>query len=106
MVTESFIPELLASGIKVYTYDPGFIHSKLIVVDQSYGMIGTANFDYRSLYLHFENSVYIEDQKTIKDMLTYFNQSLDQSSLIIDYKQHSILYKALQMILRGFAPLM
>ena len=49
---------LLKAGVKIYEYTPGFIHAKSIVCDDECAVVGTINFDYRSLYLHFENAVY------------------------------------------------
>ena len=49
---------LLKAGVKVYEYTPGFIHAKSMVCDDACAVVGTINFDYRSLYLHFENAVY------------------------------------------------
>lgn len=53
-VTQSFFPPLLRAGVRIYVYTPGFLHAKMMVADDA-AIIGTANLDYRSLYLHFEN---------------------------------------------------
>ena len=53
-ITRSFYQPLLAAGVKIYQYTPGFIHSKSILADDRIGVVGTINLDYRSLYLHFE----------------------------------------------------
>lgn len=49
---------LLESGVRIYEYTPGFIHAKSVVSDDDSAVVGTINFDYRSLYHHFENAVY------------------------------------------------
>ncbi|MFA5658446.1 MAG: cardiolipin synthase, partial [Oscillospiraceae bacterium] len=48
----NYLP-LLKSGIRIYEYTPGFIHSKTIVCDEELAIVGTTNFDFRSLYLQF-----------------------------------------------------
>jgi len=48
------IGSLLEAGVKVYRYQPGFMHQKVVLVDDLYSMIGTANFDNRSFRLNFE----------------------------------------------------
>ncbi len=58
---------LLQAGVKIYEYTPGFIHAKSLVVDDG-GVVGTINFDYRSLYLHFEDGVYFTDPQAIADL--------------------------------------
>ena len=47
----------MASGVRIYEYWPGFIHSKTLVADDRMALVGTANLDYRSFFLHFELSV-------------------------------------------------
>ncbi len=56
---------LLKAGVKLYEYTPGFLHAKSIVSDDECAVVGTINFDYRSLYLHFENGVYFTDREGI-----------------------------------------
>ena len=56
---------LMDHGVKIYEYTPGFIHSKSIVSDDTCAVVGSVNFDYRSLYLHFENAVYFTDQAAV-----------------------------------------
>ncbi len=58
-MTRSFYPRLMRAGVKVYEYEPGFIHAKSYLADGEYAMIGTINLDYRSLVHHFENGVWM-----------------------------------------------
>jgi cardiolipin synthase A/B len=50
----SFIAEAEPAGVKFYRYQPGFMHHKVILVDDDLAAIGTANFDNRSIRLNFE----------------------------------------------------
>jgi phosphatidylserine/phosphatidylglycerophosphate/cardiolipin synthase-like enzyme len=59
---------LLDCGVKIYEYTPGFIHAKSIVSDDDCAVVGTINFDYRSLYLHFENAVYFSGCNAVLDV--------------------------------------
>ncbi len=106
MVTESYVPELMGAGVKVYRYTPGFIHSKMMIVDNQKAMIGTANLDFRSLYLHFENMVYLDHCKTIHEMTSFFNKTVDQSMLVSEFNKRGLPYRLLQIIFRGFSSLM
>ncbi len=106
MVTTSYVAELINSGVKVYRYKPGFIHSKMMIVDGKRAMIGTANLDFRSLYLHFENNVYLEKTDSIKAMVTFFNEKVKESILDTNTIKPNILYRLLQVLLRGFSSLM
>ena len=67
-VTQYNYLELLRSGVKIYEYTPGFIHSKSMVSDDECAVVGTINFDYRSLYHHFENAVYIAGCEAVDDV--------------------------------------
>lgn len=106
MVTESYLPELIEAGVKVYRYKPGFIHSKMVIADQKRAVIGTANLDFRSLYLHFENTVYLESVSAIKDMISFFDETIKKSEYVDVLPKRNILYKLLQIILKGFSTLM
>jgi cardiolipin synthase len=50
----SYIAETEATGVKFYRYEPGFLHQKVILVDDNFAAVGTANFDNRSIRLNFE----------------------------------------------------
>ena len=54
IMTKSAYPYLMEAGVRIYEYTPGFIHEKLVVSDDIYTVIGSINFDYRSLAHHFE----------------------------------------------------
>ncbi|MGL6065463.1 MAG: cardiolipin synthase [Cetobacterium sp.] len=54
-----FYGELLELGAEVYKYKDGFLHSKLMIVDGEIAFLGTANFDYRSMYQNFEINLLI-----------------------------------------------
>jgi len=106
MVTESYLPELIAAGVNVYRYEPGFIHSKMMIIDDKKALIGTANLDYRSLYLHFENSVYLSHASAITKMTEFIEHTLTQSICITQLKKPNLIYKMVQLLLRGFSTLM
>ncbi len=59
LLTRSAYPTLLAAGVRVFEYTPGFLHEKLLVSDDLYCVVGTINLDYRSFAHHFENAVWM-----------------------------------------------
>lgn len=59
---------LLASGVKIYEYTPGFVHAKVFVSDDREAVVGTINLDYRSLYHHFECAAYMYGVPCIADI--------------------------------------
>jgi len=71
-VTRSYYNMLINSGIKIYEYTPGFIHSKTVLCDDKCAVVGTINLDFRSLYHHFENAVYMYKVDCLKDIRADF----------------------------------
>ena len=67
-LTRSYFPHLLRAGVKIYSYTPGFLHAKTWLVDDRIAAVGTVNLDYRSLYLHFENSVLLYGGAVLDDV--------------------------------------
>lgn len=107
-LTRSSYKKLIKSGVKIYEFTPGFIHSKLIVSDDLIAVVGTANFDFRSLYLHFECSVLLYRTESLKQIYCDFKRIVEKSQEITleKCKQRSWIQKLLGFILRPFAPLM
>lgn len=108
VVTRSYYPILLKSGVKIYEYVPGFIHSKTFVSDDEYGVVGTINLDYRSLYLHYEDAVWLYKTDCIMDIKADFLETLKLCKEIsFEESQGVAWYKLLgSSILRVFAPLL
>lgn len=103
MVTQSYYKVLLDAGVKIYEYKPGFIHSKMYVSDDKVAIVGSANMDYRSLYLHFENCCAFYNSDIVNDVKTDMLETIEQCREIRreDVKGHFF-----QMFLRLFAPLL
>ncbi len=74
-LARSHYGELLPSGVRIYEYTPGFVHSKLFVSDDRKAVVGTVNLDYRSLYLHFECAAYFCDTPLTADVLDDFEKT-------------------------------
>jgi cardiolipin synthase len=69
---------LLENGVRVFTYDDGFIHAKTIVVDGLVSSVGSANWDIRSFKLNFETNAFIYDRKTSEDMKKRFLNDVEK----------------------------
>ena len=108
MVTRSYYAPLLRAGVRVYEYIPGFIHSKTMVCDDKYGVCGTINMDYRSLYLHHECAVWMYGTSALADMRASFEDTLRRCVEITPelYRNRPWPMKLGQSLLRVFAPLM
>ena len=107
-LTRSYYAGLVQSGVKIYEYTPGFLHSKQCVCDGKTAFCGTINLDYRSLYLHFENGVFFGNCKAVEDMKQDFDRLFPICrDMTEQYKgtQPTVL-RIRQCILRLFAPMM
>lgn len=106
-LTCSYFYTLIKEGIKIYTYTPGFVHSKVFVSDDNISTVGTINMDYRSLYLHFECGVFMQDVSVIKDIKKDLDSAINKSHIVTKKEAKPTFIKSLwQAILRLFAPLM
>lgn len=107
MITRSHYRILLEAGIKIYEYTPGFIHSKLVIVDDKIASIGTYNMDYRSYYLNYECGVMVAKSDEIAKMKEDYLATLKVSKMITkEDARFNIVYRLVAAILNVFAPLM
>ena len=107
-VTRANYKALVDSGVRIYEYKPGFIHSKTFVVDDKYGVVGTINLDFRSLFLHFECGVWLYGTDSIaamkEDFLLTLNECAEVTRVELDHiKLHR---KAAGWLLKVFSPLL
>jgi len=107
-VTKSYYRVLIESGVKIYEYTPGFIHSKTFVSDDEYAVVGTINMDFRSLYLHFECAVWMYNTSSIKDIKEDFLDTLKVCRQVTIQQVRGIQWfrTVAGSVLRVFAPMM
>ena len=106
--TRSYYAPLVRRGVRIYEYTPGFIHQKQTLCDGETATVGTINFDYRSLYHHFENGVLLHGCGAIGAIGEDFAQIFEVSREVTEqYKgKRSMGLRIIQCILRLFAPLL
>ncbi len=106
-MSRTYYPDLLAAGIKVYEYEPGFIHAKVFTSDDEKAVVGTVNMDYRSLYHHFECAAYLYRNEAVADVEQDFQETLGRC-IEVDmkyYKGINILNRLMGRVLRLVGPL-
>lgn len=69
-------PEILNAGVKIYQYTKGMLHSKVVLVDDSWASVGTANFDNRSLALNFEVNCLIYSPRMVAELAEAYEHDL------------------------------
>ena len=106
-MTKSFYKRFIECGVKIYEYEPGFIHAKTYLADDKYAIIGTINLDYRSLVHHFENGVWMYNCDSIKDLKNDLDDTISKSIKITpDKLKTSFLNRFFRALVRIFAPML
>ena len=106
-LTKASTEILMKSNVKIYEYEPGFVHAKSYIVDDKVGMIGTINLDYRSLTHHFENGVWFYDKEFTKVVKKDFEGIFKKSILINNEKRKvNIFIRFLRALLKLISPLL
>jgi cardiolipin synthetase len=71
-VNESFFQDVLISGVRIFLYKGGFLHAKVLVADDEFSSVGSANMDFRSFENNFEANAYVYNQQTATDLRQLF----------------------------------
>jgi len=106
-LSRSYYETLIKAGVKIYEYTPGFMGAKMMIADGDISIVGTANFEFRSLYLHFENGVILSNSKTNTNIKYDFDSIINSSRLLNlrDIRNRKWHEKVIGQLLRVFAPL-
>ena len=106
-VTRSHYARLAAQGVRIYEFTPGFLHAKQMVADGQAAVVGTVNFDYRSLYLHFENACWFCGCDAVQDVTRDFQDLFAQSAEVTDaYRTRPAALRGADCLLRLVSPLL
>lgn len=108
MLTQSYYGQLIRHGVKIYEFEPGFVHAKMFVSDDRKAIVGTANLDFRSLYLHFECCAEFYQSSIALEVRDDFlkTQALCREITRQDLAETSGAKRLIQSLLRFIAPLM
>lgn len=106
--TQWYANELTRSGVKIYIYNDGFLHSKTTVIDNLYSTVGSMNQDYRSYSLNFEDNVVFYDKKFNKKMTDSFEEDMKHSTLLTKemIKKQGSWLRTKQSISRMLSPIL
>lgn len=108
MASHSFIDDMVKAGAKIYFYEPGFLHSKLVVSDDMVTSIGSANMDFRSFEHNFEINAYIYDKSFALQMKRIFLHDMRQCEHLIPSRwlKRPIKQRIAESFMRLFSPLL
>lgn len=104
----SYFDDILRSGGKVYLYKKGFIHSKVVIIDDKISSTGSANMDLRSFMLNFEINAFMYDEKVIKKITEDFFEDIKNSEEIDlnDFEKRPFIKKWIESVARLFSPIL
>jgi cardiolipin synthase len=106
--SDSYIGQLLESGIRIFRYTKGFIHAKTMVIDDVLTNIGTANLDYRSFSVNFEINALLYDRSIGEEMRKIFLDDLTDCEEVVSerWENRSLARKLKESFCRLWAPLL
>ncbi|WML32064.1 cardiolipin synthase [Neobacillus sp. OS1-32] len=106
--SRSYFPEMLEAGVKIYEYERGFMHSKIVIVDNELASIGTSNMDMRSFHLNFEVNAFLFRTKSTEKLVQEYINDLKYSKQIDlkTFEQRHIGFRLLESTARLLSPLL
>jgi len=103
-----YVRELQRAGVRVRLYGPGMMHSKAMIVDDRIGLLGSANFDLRSLFVNFEIGVLLYSETDVRAMKTWAVGLLAhcRQSRLLHHKKTRFIGNVAEELSRLLAPLL
>ena len=104
--SDAGLPELLAAGCTVYQSDPPFDHSKIMIVDHAWVLLGSANWDARSLRLNFEFNVECYDRDLSCSLQEIFDRKVGSAHhlLLSELTSRNLIITIRNKLFRLFSP--
>jgi cardiolipin synthase len=104
----SYVTELCEANVKIYMYKKGFTHGKLMLVDDVFSSVGTANMDIRSFDQNFEVNALIYDEAIARELKKYFLDDLQNCDRILPEKwaARKFSHRLRESFARLFSPLL
>lgn len=108
MAGRSYYESLLRNGVQIHEYDKGTLHSKTLTVDGCWSLVGTPNFDSRSLNLNFEVAIAMFGSRIARELEEQFEADLQDSSPVIseEWNRRPLRRVFVENVFRLFSPLM
>jgi len=103
-----YLRELQKAGAQVMLYRPGMMHAKAMIVDDRVGLLGSANFDLRSLFVNFEVGVFVYSQPEVDAMRAWAHDLINHSTVMAAERspRRRLLGNLAEDLSRLFAPLL
>jgi cardiolipin synthase len=108
MASHSFIDDMVKAGAKVYFYEGGFLHSKLVVTDDALTCVGSANMDFRSFEHNFEITAFVYQNDFALQMKRIFMHDMQSCEKLIpaQWLKRPLRLRIVESFMRLFSPLL
>lgn len=106
--SRTYFSELLEAGVRIFQYNKGFMHSKIVIVDNELASIGTSNIDMRSFHLNFEVNAFLYRTTSTQTLVDDFLEDLEvsQEICIKEFSNRNVGLKVLESTCRLLSPLL
>ncbi len=107
-VAHTYFEDLLKAGVNIYLYQEGFLHAKVVIVDEMISTVGSCNMDTRSFHLDYEVNAFFYDINITSELIAQFNTDVAECTQITfeDIRELSILRRLRNSIFRMIAPVL
>lgn len=108
LASHSYLDDMMRAGVKILFYQPGFLHSKLLIVDDLLTVIGSANMDFRSFEHNFEINAFVYDRDFTARMAAIFETDAAQCHAVKpgEWFNRPRMRRLCESFMRIFSPLM
>lgn len=108
LASHSYYKEVMTAGVKIYQYESGYLHAKMILSDDNFVTIGSTNMDFRSFEQNFEINAFIYDPEVVDTMKQIFLADQQSSLRVIpaDWQNRPLWKRCLESLVRLLSPLL
>lgn len=106
--SRSYISECLRAGMKFYLFSAGMLHSKVVIVDDDFSSVGSANIDFRSFEHNFESNLMIYGTEVNSELRRLFSDDMSRSLRLRlqVWARRPLHHKAAESIMRLLSPVL
>lgn len=108
LASHSYYKEVMTAGVKIYQYNAGYLHAKVVLADDNFVTVGSTNFDFRSFEHNFEINAFIYDPEVVKEMKRIFMTDQEVATRVVaaEWKQRPLWYRFWESLVRLLSPLL
>lgn len=108
LASHSYYKAVMRAGVKIYLYEPGYMHAKMLLSDDNFVTVGSTNMDFRSFEQNFEINAFIYDPEVVKTMKHIFMNDLQQSTRIVpdEWNRRPLWKRLCESFMRLLAPML